>query len=568
MNKRVILILIFILAATLRLYNINWDQGFHLHPDERAIVIFTLPIALPSNLAEFFHTTSPLNPHFFAYGNFPLYFLKIAGSAAGTLNPYFSGYNGINILGRFLSVIFELLTIFLLYKLAKKLFTENVALLSSFFYAVSVLAVQSAHFYIVDIPLTFFIIALLYVLIAFYEKPDFKKGVLIGIIFGLSLATKTSASVLLLSIGASLTIDFILIFLKSPHRPHVWLPHLPRTVKNLILYTLAIIPSTIITFIIFEPYALIDKQNFIRQTFEQYQMTHNAFVFPYTLQYVGKTPFIYEVKNIFFWGQGPILSILSLAGAFYFTYIALKKEKKQKWAQEAIIAIFFWVYFFVVGKFAIGFMRYLLPVYPLLCLFAGLLSYKIINALIKFKLNRNIIFYLLFTILFLIWPLSFLKIYSLPNTRVLASNWINNNIPYGANIAIEHWDDSLPLFGQEKYHILTLELYNPDTPVKWQRINQQLSQADYIIIASNRLYVPLQKLTDCQKLPHFYCYKQTANYYKKLFSGELGFQKVAEFSVYPTIPILNIPINDQSADESFTVYDHPKIMIFKKNFMR
>ena len=27
---------------------------------------------------------------------------------------------------------------------------------------------------------------------------------------------------------------------------------------------------------------------------------------------------------------------------------------------------------------------------------------------------------------------------------------------------------------------------------------------------------------------------------------------------------LNIAIDDQSADESFTVYDHPKVMIFKK----
>ena len=167
-----------------------------------------------------------------------------------------------------------------------------------------------------------------------------------------------------------------------------------------------------------------------------------------------------------------------------------------------------------------------------------------------------------------IWPLSFMHIYSKPNTRVLASNWINQNIPAGKTLAIEHWDDGLPLFGGQNYKILTLELYNPDTPYKWQIINQQLAQTDYIIIASNRLYTPLMKLTNCQKLPDGRCYTQTAEYYKKLFNGALGFKKVAEFAVYPIIPILNIPINDQTADESFTVYDHPKIMIFKKEIQK
>lgn len=563
-NKKIFFIFILILAAVLRLYGVNWDQGYHLHPDERAITIYTLPLAIPSNLSELLSPTSPLNPHFFAYGDFPLYLLKVISIIAGSINLYFLQYTGINILGRFISVTFELFTIFVIYKLGKKLFNTNTALLSSFFYAISVLAIQSSHFYIVDIPLTFFNLLLLTILIKFYEKHDVKHALLIGFVFGLSLATKTSASVLILSIGSALLIDFILIFIKNPHRIKIWFPHFSKTIKNLTVYGLIICTVTILSFILFEPYALIDKQNFILQTFAQYQMTHNAFVFPYTLQYVNKTPYIYEIKNIFLWGQGPILASLSFIGAFYFTYIAIKKNKEKKWAQELILAFFFWTYFALVGKFAIGFMRYMLPIYPILCLFSGLLLNKILRY-IKFKFGYFYILLLILIILcILIWPVSFLNIYNFPNTRVLASNWINKNIPAGSTIAIEHWDDSLPLYGQQNYNMITLELYNPDTPFKWNQINQQLLQADYIIIASNRLYVPLQKLTDCKNLPPNYCYLQTAKYYKNLFDGKLGFSKVAEFYVYPKIPILNISIDDQSADESFTVYDHPKVMIFKK----
>jgi hypothetical protein len=74
--------------------------------------------------------------------------------------------------------------------------------------------------------------------------------------------------------------------------------------------------------------------------------------------------------------------------------------------------------------------------------------------------------------------------------------------------------------------------------------------------------VPLQKLNACAKFEK--CYPLTNQYYKDLFSGQLGFEKIAEFTSYPTIPFINVQIKDDSADESFTVYDHPKIIIFKK----
>lgn len=158
-----------------------------------------------------------------------------------------------------------------------------------------------------------------------------------------------------------------------------------------------------------------------------------------------------------------------------------------------------------------------------------------------------------------------MHIYQTSPTRVLATNWILQSIPFGKTIALEHWDDGLPLSGQENYVIETLELYNPDSREKWSKIDEQIAKSDYIIIASNRLYTPLQKLTDCTHIPYLYCYTKTAQYYKKLFSGHLGFTKVAEFSVYPTLPFIQTPIEDSSADESFTVYDHPKVIIFKKD---
>lgn len=551
---------ILLIGILFRLFGINWDQNFHLHPDERAIILFTLPLHFPSSIHEFFQTTSPLNPHFFAYGNFPLYLLKASAQILSYFNLDLKTYNGIQLIGRGISILADLGTILLVFLVAKQLKNNLVGILGALFYCLSVLPIQAAHFYAVDILLTFFIFLSLFQLLKFYKNPTRKNAFLLGIFFGFSLATKMSALPLAVAVSVTLCIDFFLIFISSPHKPHIWWPHVPKLIKKLIGEGIIILLSTFTTFIVFEPYALIDHVEFFRQNLQQYQMTHDAFTFPYTLQYVGITPYIYELRNIFFWGQGPMLGTASFMGFFYFLFL-LTKIKNKNWPQEILFISFFIVYFLIVGKFAVGWMRYMLPLYPFLSIFAALLITQLIHLFLKPFRNMLIVCFLL---LIFIWPLSFLYIYSQPNARALASQWINDKIPAGKSLAIEHWDDSLPLYGQEKYQMITLKLYEPDSKEKWTEISQQLQQSDYILIASNRLYTPLQKLTDCKHLPLFHCYTQTAKYYQKLFGEKLGFRKVAEFSISPTIPLINIAIDDQSADESFTVYDHPKIMIFKK----
>jgi hypothetical protein len=278
---------------------------------------------------------------------------------------------------------------------------------------------------------------------------------------------------------------------------------------------------------------------------------------------VGIIPYFYEMKNIFLFGLGPLLGCMAFIGVLFFFIETWKVRSNKQFSYHVILIVFFLSYFGIVGSFAVGFMRYMLPLYPLLCLFGALLFYRALNV---FDLQKSIraICYLLLVIALLIWPLSFLHIYSVEHTRITASTWIHGHIPQGSTIAVEHWDDSLPLSGIEDYNVLTYPLYEPDTTEKWITMNDYLKQTDYIIVASNRLYVPLQRLTDCEHLPPLRCYTRTAFYYSSLFNGSLGFTKVAEFSDSPELPFIHIPLNDQGADESFTVYDHPKIMIFKK----
>jgi YYY domain-containing protein len=143
------------------------------------------------------------------------------------------------------------------------------------------------------------------------------------------------------------------------------------------------------------------------------------------------------------------------------------------------------------------------------------------------------------------------------------------------------WDDALPQRVDDYdplgglYEPLNLELYEPDTPAKRERMLDILAQANYIVIPSNRAYDAMPRLP--------LRYPMTLKYYQALFNcqcigddmeaqayeavpplkGPLGFELVATFE--SRLNFGPISISDQTADESFTVYDHPKVLIFKKS---
>ncbi len=56
-------------------------------------------------------------------------------------------------------------------------------------------------------------------------------------------------------------------------------------------------------------------------------------------------------------------------------------------------------------------------------------------------------------------------------------------------------------------------------------------------------------------------YPMASQYYRMLFSGDLGYRPVAEFTAYPQIG--GLTLRDDNADESFTVYDHPRVLVFE-----
>ena len=146
------------------------------------------------------------------------------------------------------------------------------------------------------------------------------------------------------------------------------------------------------------------------------------------------------------------------------------------------------------------------------------------------------------------------------------------------------WDDGLPVMmsGYIPYdsvmgifrNDLNLDMYAQDDQAKRDRFFQMLSQGDYIFMSSNRQWGTIPRVPERYPLSTAYyralvgcpeeldsvtCYNLAE---PGMFEGKLGFELTAVFTSYPTFG--NWEFNDQFAEEAFSVYDHPKVMIFRK----
>ena len=83
----------------------------------------------------------------------------------------------------------------------------------------------------------------------------------------------------------------------------------------------------------------------------------------------------------------------------------------------------------------------------------------------------------------------------------------------------------------------------------------ELAIAEYVVVSSRRVWANYTRPT----LP----YKTIRKYYELLRSGGLGFERAEEFTSFPGIGSWNW--NDElAAEETFSVFDHPKIVVYKK----
>ena len=153
----------------------------------------------------------------------------------------------------------------------------------------------------------------------------------------------------------------------------------------------------------------------------------------------------------------------------------------------------------------------------------------------------------------------------------------------GGTVANEtDYDYTLPLrtagydpFGGLYRGDLNLQVYWDDNADKLTRFLNVLDQTDYILIPTNHQYSQITRIPERYPLTTVYyrellgcppdkdiiwCYRVAS---RACSTAAWGLTWWPPLNSYPTLGPL--AINDQGAEEAFTFYDHPKVLIFRKN---
>ena len=578
------LITVLILAALLRFNGLNWDEGHHQHPDERFLSTVTNDLQWPENFKDYFNpdvsTLSPYtNPNMglYVYGTLPVYIVKWV---AIHLNK--NNYDSITQVGRVVSGLFDIGSILLVFLIGKKLYGRKIGLLAAVLLSFSVLNIQLSHFFTVDTFANLFILATIYFLLRTHESGRWLDSVLTGLMFGLGLASKLSVFTLVVPILVIAGFDFYRRARNSD---------LQSAIEFSLTRTLTIFAVALLTFRIIQPIAFAGpgfwnwslNPKWLEDIVEQQKITRGQTDLPWVQQWTGRS-IAFPLYNILLWGMGLPLGLASFAGLALAAYELIRFRK----FEHLIPVTYIGVTFLYHAVTFIKFMRYFLPIYPFLILLGAYFVFWLWDratadaphpageAEARSKIHwseriRRVVTsrYVLIPVIVLVVAGTFLyawaynSIYDRPNTRLAASRWMQQNIPAGSTRANEHWDDWLPIGGVDGissygdgglFKSVEMRNYEDDNPDKLNWMVDNLTQADYIILSSNRLYDSIPRLP--------MRYPLTTRYYELLFSGKLGYERVKEFTSYPSL--LGIQIPDQSAEESFSVYDHPRVQIFKK----
>ena len=354
-------------------------------------------------------------------------------------------------------------------------------------------------------------------------------------------------------------------------------------------------------FCLLSPWSLLDFQGFMSsQGYEWHVVSISDAC--YVIQFKDTLRYIYQLANLvsveLWWPLG-ITVLLGLSFALIRFGYAMFNWKKNKYLlpvpfvlnkgfifllPDLLILSWFVPYFGFIGAWNTKFIRYMVPLVPAFCIFGA----EFLTNLFQWVKNRvgfePVLRWILIVLVMgssLFYSVAYMHVYRFLHPWIESSIWIFKNIPPGSSILKEAWDDGLPTgvdssmdsrvagaMGPQNYKQQDITIYEmhgfptDDTPIKKNYYANILQQGDYISIASKKLWYTLTACSPEFKPTGYDVYPVTSRYYRLLWSGLLGYKMVGEFHNFPGLFGWEYP--DDMAEESFSVYDHPRVYIFKK----
>ena len=622
-----LLLAILAVALALRLYGINWDSGFGFHPDERSIYMRAgcmydvlteavghqsqpclrdfpaMESGIPSLKTFFDAERSPLNPHWFPLGSVLIYVLVLFRSVI----ELFTDISALNMryVGRPLSALFDVGTVFMVFLLGRKMFSPRVGLLAAAFNAFAVIHIQSSHFYRPETFSVFFLMASFWAMLVMLERGRLRDSLLLGALVGLAMAPKVSVLLLVLPLGLA----YLWRVLDSSGGR--WSAITLEKIHGPFAHAYAAAAVAVAVFFVLTPYALLDFNSFIGDLVAQTNMARQAGLWPFTYQYVNTAAFSYQIQQTSAWGVGIPLGIVAWLSIPFAVVMVLRRQRSYRWD----LLLLAWVVpnFLFLESFEVKFLRYLFPLMPFMVLMAARMLWWLVDAArsashslgasqsaqepetsLRWRAllgriwaplsNGRYLPVLPLALMVLVlattafYALAFERVYARDHPAVAASRWMQENIPPGTRVVSDnHWDEFLP--GIRRYDVWQFPVYEPDGRTKMADLARRLAQSEYLVFYSNRPYGSVARLPE-----HF---PLSSSYYHQLFQGDLGYRLERSFTSFPTLLKVSfqddpfdragvarpqalfpddpsgLSLNLGYADDNVVGYDHPRVLLFR-----
>jgi YYY domain-containing protein len=619
----ILLGLILLVGAFFRFQGLDWDEGMLLHPDELHVTdVIANRIHAPDLGLLLDPDRSPLNPRSvdpraydptagvtprprsFAYGSLPLFATDLVAWLWGKVTAHnWNEFLSIFRVGRVLNGVVDLGTVALTFGLGRRLYGTAAGLFAAACVSVATMHVQLAHFFVMDTWTAAFVTAALWAMLVATKRGDPRSFIVAGFLSGCAVATKATVVILALPLAmAAWQAARLDIVRQLPARAAIAddagealrLPPTlgeiaPRFARGLLIAGAA----ALIAFLIFEPYAILNPGIYIRDIGEQSAIIGGKLDVPYTRQYIGTLPLIYQAKNLVGWELGPLLGVVALAGFAW----ALWRAARRRDPLELVLLAWVVPYLFLLALNEAKFPRYLLPLVPVFCAWGAKLLLDLGAGAFARRTPARVpravpgrlpswrawgatalaAIVLLGTFL---TTLAFSSIYRHPNSQIAASAWIYDNVPQGSSLSAEYWDRNLPLsfpdgrdLGYYGYRAVKIDFYSdipacdpstgrapdprlcrPNNAATLAYLIGKINETDYLVEATNRIYGSIPKTPWRSPVQQ--------QFFELLFAGRLGYTLAYDGSSFPSLGPFHF--DDGFMDESFTVYDHPRVLIFKK----
>ena len=517
----IVAVAVIAIGGLLRFRGHLWDDGFMLHPDERNIVEAAARLSLEGNLVPDFHAYNGLA----VYG--PRLAAELNSALTGAASP---GKVQILLAGRFLSAFMSTATMLVIWLIAARLFAPAFALLAVTLTGFSPGLIQAAHFGTTESALVFFLCVL--ILLSVRHLQGFGSG---------ATFTAASAVTLALAFGHKTTalsfavIPAVTLLQTAPLRQWGFV-----TIKSLLIALPLFLPLAVIS----TPQLVTDSASYIRtMQFEAGVVSGANDVF-WTYQFRYSPHVLFQLLQMP-WLAGLLVVVAGLTGMVVIAWQATRADGKPGVLWPTVC--FAVLYMAIIFSWHAKFVRYLLPLVPILVLTSVALYVRLRQAGWRYMLAAA----LLVTTIAPGVPQGLL--YARPDPRVEAGQWLVRIADSEDTVLLESYDVGLPFPKKDGLPAReVIDLHALANASKTEKMANQLGRADWIAIVSRRHYRVLPQLDG--RFP------AVCNYYRALFTGELGYELARTFK---RLDFPNIIDPGEHAEETFTVFDSPTVMLFR-----